>query len=181
MTISVSYILLVPSLIFFLSVVTSITPDVEDGVGGRLSWKQCTWTVRHAKDSGKICECKFRVEHPNSSLHVVYSGVNRVYCNGYHQCCSRWYLKFNDTECNNPGPIDLVVFKRYTDDSPYRTRQAEGYCNNMTRGEVTVELHVGKCLGWHKRHDYDYDNANTGWFEDSPSRILIREVYPYQK
>ncbi|XP_062519021.1 collagen triple helix repeat-containing protein 1-like [Corticium candelabrum] len=177
MTISVSYILLVPSLIFFLSVVTSITPDVEDGVGGRLSWKQCSWTGRYHGDSREIHKCNFAIEHSGNSLHVVYAGVNRVYCNGYHQCCSRWYFTFNGTECNNPGPIDLVVFKRYTDDSPYRTRQAEGYCYNMNSGKVTVALHVGPCVPWSNR----IDNANTGWFEKSPSRILIREVYPYQK
>ena len=48
----------------------------------------------------------------------------------------------------------------------------EGYCENLARGTVSVELWVGKCpresLG----------NAYTGW--NSVSRIMIEEVPPSQ-
>ena len=48
----------------------------------------------------------------------------------------------------------------------------EGFCENLARGTVSVELWVGKCPG------NTPGNAYTGW--DSVSRIMIEEVPPSQ-
>ncbi|XP_062519006.1 collagen triple helix repeat-containing protein 1-like [Corticium candelabrum] len=201
MSITVSFLLL-PSLVFLQTVViaqsttvcTTPTPTPyqrfastetpttafhrknSNGEENRSTWKQCVWNTTNATDDGLIHECNFTVESCGNSLHVVYSGVNRVYCNGYQECCSRWYFTFDGDECDDPAPIDLVVFKRYTEDSPYRTRQMEGYCDKMPNGVVTVGLHVGTCKGMID----ELANAYTGWNEKSPSRILVQEMGPPQ-
>jgi len=48
----------------------------------------------------------------------------------------------------------------------------EGYCENLARGTVSVELWVGKCSG------NTQGDAYTGW--NSVSRIMIEEVPPSQ-
>ena len=48
-------------------------------------------------------------------------------------------------------------------------RSFEGYCENIPRGRVTVELWVGQCHG-----SFILGDALTGW--NSVSRIMIEEV-----
>ena len=55
----------------------------------------------------------------------------------------------------------------------YRNHFFEGYCENLARGTVSVELWVGKCPPGHI-----LGNAYTGW--NSVSRIMIEEVPPSQ-
>ena len=47
-------------------------------------------------------------------------------------------------------------------------RSFEGYCENIARGAVRVELWIGKCKGFTLR------DAATGWTYSS--RIIIEEV-----
>ena len=47
-------------------------------------------------------------------------------------------------------------------------RSFEGYCENIPKGTVRVELWVGQCSG------YNLGNAYTGWI--FVSRIMIEEV-----
>ena len=54
----------------------------------------------------------------------------------------------------------------------YRNHFFEGYCENLARGTVNVELWVGKFPG------YTLGDAVTGW--GSVSRIMIEEVPPSQ-
>ena len=89
--------------------------------------------------------------------------------------CCRWYIKFNGNECSGPLPIESVL---YTDWERgildiYRHHSFEGYCENLPRGTVSVELWVGKCSG------YSLGNAYTGW--NSVSRIMVEEVPPSQQ
>ena len=52
---------------------------------------------------------------------------------------------------------------------PYHHRSFEGYCENIAKGTVRVELLVGQCSG-----GYTLGNAYTGL--SSVSRIMIEEV-----
>ena len=74
-------------------------------------------------------------------------------------------------------PIDSVLYINWpsshsskpTNLSPH---SFEGYCENLARGTVSVELWVGKCTG------FTLGDARTGW--NSVSRIMIEEVPPSQ-
>ena len=84
--------------------------------------------------------------------------------------CNRWYFKFNGNECSGPMTIEAVVYNSWPSGSPnlLHHRLFEGYCENIPKGAVRVELWVGQCsretLG----------DAYTGW--NSVSRIMIEEV-----
>ena len=89
--------------------------------------------------------------------------------------CNRWYFKFNGNECSGPLPIDSVVYNHWPGgrSTIHRNHFFEGYCENLARGTVSIELWVGKCSGYSTPGD-----AGTGW--NSVSRIMIEEVPPSQ-
>ena len=70
--------------------------------------------------------------------------------------------------------IDSVTYNSWKGgySNIHRNHFFEGYCENLARGTVSVELWVGKC-SWTTLGD-----AYTGW--DSVSRIMIEEVPPSQ-
>ena len=117
-------------------------------------------------------ECSFNKLHDNTALRVSYQGNVRVYTDAK---CNRWYFKFNSNECSGPLPIDSVVYNRWNGgrSNIHRSHFFEGYCENLARGTVSVELWVGKCSGYSTLGD-----AYTGW--NSVSRIMIEEVPPSQ-
>ena len=117
-------------------------------------------------------ECSFNKLHDNTALRVSYHGNVRVYG---HDKCNRWYFKFNGHECSGPVPIESVLYT-YWDSGKIsninRHHSFDGYCENLARGTVSVELWVGKCSA------FSLGNAHTGW--NSVSRIMIEEVPPSQ-
>jgi len=137
----------------------------------RANWKQCAWRADDGTDDGKIKECSFNKLHDNTALRVSYQGNVRVYSN---QKCNRWYFKFNGNECSSPLPIDSVIYNSWPGglSQILRHHSFEGYCENLGRGTVSVELWVGKCPG------VSLGDAHTGW--KSVSRIIIEEVPPSQ-
>ncbi|XP_078343483.1 uncharacterized protein LOC144629152 isoform X2 [Oculina patagonica] len=137
------------------------------------NWKQCAWTEGTDTDNGKIKECSFNKLHSNTALKVSYQGTIRVYSS--NSACNRWYLKFNGNECSGPLAIDSLTYINFKGELPnvHRNHFFEGYCENLARGTVTVELWVGKCSGFSTAGD-----ALTGW--NSVSRIMIEEVPPSQ-
>ena len=88
--------------------------------------------------------------------------------------CNRWYFKFNGNECSGPLPIDSVLYINWSGGKSQiiRSHFFEGFCENLPRGTVLVELWVGKCPV------FAVGNAYTGW--NSVSRIMIEEVPPTQ-
>jgi len=133
----------------------------------RANWKQCAWRSQSGTDDGKIMECSFNKLHDNTALRVSYQGNTRVTSNTK---CSRWHFKFNSNECSGPLPIESVVYNHWLGGvaDNYRSHFFEGYCENLARGTISVELWVGKCSG------YSLGDAFTGW--NSVSRIMIEEV-----
>ena len=117
-------------------------------------------------------ECSFNKLHDNTALRVSYQGNVRVNTNG---ACNRWYFKFNGNECNGPLSIESVVYNYWPGglSNINRSHFLEGYCKNLARGTVSVELWVGKCYA-----GFTLGNAYTGW--NSVSRIMIEEVPPSQ-
>ena len=116
-------------------------------------------------------ECSFNKLYDNTALRVSYQGNTQVYSNGK---CNRWYFKFNGSECSGPLPIDSVVYHNWFGKLAhnYRNHFFEGYCENLARGTVSVELWIGKCSS------EALGNAYTGLI--SVSRIMIEEVPPSQ-
>ena len=86
--------------------------------------------------------------------------------------CNRWYFKINGNECNRPAAIEALVYNYWpsgnTNHDQLHHRSFDGYCENIPKGVVRVELWVGKCSG------YTLGDAWTGW--NSVSRIMIEEV-----
>ena len=74
--------------------------------------------------------------------------------------------------------IDSVLYNNWPASDSFkpnnhRPHSFEGYCENLARGTVSVELWVGKCSSYSTAGD-----AFTGW--NSVSRIMIEEVPPSQ-
>jgi len=138
----------------------------------RANWKQCAWKRTDYADIGKIQECSFNKLHDNTALRVSYQGNVRVYSDAK---CNRWYFKFNGNECSGPLPIDSVLYTNWAGEisNILGHHSFDGYCENLARGTVSVELWVGKCPGYSTQGD-----ATTGW--KSVSRITIEEVPPSQ-
>ncbi|KAL9960187.1 hypothetical protein ACROYT_G033605 [Oculina patagonica] len=141
-------------------------------VSGQLAnWKQCVWKLGTHMDNGKIKECSFNKLRSDTALKVSYQGNVRAYSNA---ACNRWYFKFNGNECSGPMSIDSVLYSRWASGIPniHRHHSFEGYCENLARGTVRVELWVGKCSRLRQ------GDAYAGW--KSVSRIMIEEVPPSQ-
>ena len=92
-----------------------------------------------------------------------------VYARNYK--CNRWYFKFSGNECSGPMTIEAAVYIYWlVSGTPnlLHHRSFEGYCENIPKGAVRVELWVGKCSG------QSLGDAVTGW--NSVSWIMIEEV-----
>ncbi|CAH3176753.1 unnamed protein product [Porites evermanni] len=131
------------------------------------NWKQCVWKSDGYTDNGKIKECAFNKLKSDSALKVSFQGNMRVYG---HTKGNRWYFKFNGNECTGPMTIEAVIYNEWSSGNSnlYHHRSFEGYCENIRKGAVRVELWVGKC------GSFTLGNAHTGW--NSVSRIMIEEV-----
>ena len=114
-----------------------------------------------------IQDCSFNKLQDNTALKVSFQGAMRVI--GDTQC-NRWYFKFNGNECSGPMTIEAVVYNDWPSGNPnlLHHRSFEGYCENLARGTVTVELWVGSCSG------RTQGDAYTGW--ESVSRIMVEEM-----
>ena len=114
--------------------------------------------------------CSFNKLRTDIALKVSFQGIMRVAGTG--QRCNRWYIKLNGRECNSPMPIEAVLFNYWPSSvgnpNLLHHRSFEGYCENVARGAVRVELWIGKCKG------FTLGDAATGWTYSS--RIIIEEV-----
>ena len=116
-------------------------------------------------------ECSFNKLHDNTALRVSYQATVEIYSDVR---CNRWYFKFNGNECSGPLPIDSML---YTDwyggiSNIHRHHSFGGYCENLARGRVSVEVWIGRCT------HHSLGDASTGW--QTVSRIMIEEVPPSQ-
>ena len=104
----------------------------------------------------------------NSALRVSFQGNMRV--DGDAKC-NRWYFRFSGNECKGPMTIEAAVYNNWSygkNENQLHHRSFEGYCENIPRGAVRVELWVRQCSG------QTVGDAWTGW--NSVSRIMIEEV-----
>ena len=112
-------------------------------------------------------ECSFNKLQSSTALKVSFQGNMRIHGDTR---CSRWYFKFNGNECSGPMTIEAVVYNDWSSGNSdlHHHRSFEGYCENMPRGAINVELWVGSCSG------VSQGDAYTGW--NSVSRIIVEEV-----
>ena len=113
-------------------------------------------------------DCAFNKLQSSSALRVSFHGNTKV---EFHNGCNRWYFKFNGNECSGPMTIETIVYKYWSSGSNHNLlhhRSFEGYCENIPKGAVRVELWVGQCSS------QPLGDAHTGW--NSVSRIMIEEV-----
>ena len=117
-----------------------------------------------------VQDCSFSKLRTDTALKVSFQGIMRVAGTG--QRCNRWYIKLNGRECNSPVPTEAVLFNSWPSSvgnpNVLHHRSFEGYCENITRGAVRVELWIGKCKG------FTLGDAATGWTYSS--RIIVEEV-----
>ena len=112
-------------------------------------------------------DCSFNKLKSDTALKVSYQGNVRMYSTSK---CIRLYFKFNGNECSGPMTIEAGVYSYWPGSTPnlHYHRSFEGYCENITKGTVRVELWVGQCSS------YSLGDAYTGWI--FVSRIMIEEV-----
>lgn len=112
-------------------------------------------------------DCTFNKLKSNTALKVSFQGNIRMRSD---QKCNRWYFRFNGNECTGPMTIEAAVYSDWPGSLPnlHHHRSFEGYCENIPKGTVRVELWVGQCGSW------KLGDAYTGWV--FVSRIMIEEV-----
>ena len=112
-------------------------------------------------------DCSFNKLKSDTALKVSYQGNVRMHSD---QKCIRLYFKFNGNECSGPMTIEAGVYSDWAGGIPnlHHHRSFEGYCENISKGTVRVELWVGQCSS------FSLGNAYTGWI--FVSRIMIEEV-----
>ncbi|CAH3028539.1 unnamed protein product, partial [Porites evermanni] len=112
-------------------------------------------------------DCSFNKLKSDTALKVSYQGNVRMHSD---QKCIRLYFKFNGNECSGPMTIEAGVYSDWAGGIPnlHHHRSFDGYCENISKGTVRVELWVGQCSS------YSLGNAYTGWI--FVSRIMIEEV-----
>ncbi|XP_078613507.1 uncharacterized protein LOC144883124 [Branchiostoma floridae x Branchiostoma japonicum] len=135
------------------------------GTAARARVKQCVWNnLNNGADSGKIVDCQFNKASSTTALRLTWNGVLRY--TGSSGGCARWFFTVNGEECNNPAPIDGVVYTPGVE--IHRVSTIDGLCYNMPAGSLTVAFNVGTCAG------YAAGNAYTGW--NSYSRVILEEL-----
>ena len=111
-------------------------------------------------------DCQFTKIKDDTTLHVVFQG--NILLGGCSNCCKRWFITFNGTECGGPLPIDAVLWISNSNNDDHRHGAIEGYCDNIGKGNIRVGISIGNCPG------YGNSNGRTGW--KSVSRLIIDEV-----
>ncbi|CAH3152265.1 unnamed protein product [Porites lobata] len=130
------------------------------------NWKQCVWKSYSNTDNGKIKDCSFNKLKADTALKVSYQGNVKMYGD---RKCIRLYFKFNGNECSGPMTIEAGIYSDWLSvPNLHHHRSFEGYCENIPKGTVRVELWVGQCRG------HSLGDAYTGWI--FVSRIMIEEV-----
>ena len=118
--------------------------------------------------------CNFMKFEQQTYLYVHVSSNMRIA--GCSNCCKRWYVTFNGSECT-PVPIDGVVYMHAGTGSQFnnlhRPRVVAGHCKINKKGRVNVALNVGDCP------NHNGGDAHTGW--DSATRIHVEEMEPPQQ
>lgn len=111
-------------------------------------------------------DCSFNKLKADTALKVSYQGNVKMYGD---QKCIRLYFKFNGNECSGPMTIEAGIYSDWPSvPNLHHHRSFEGYCENIPKGTVRVELWVGQCRG------HSLGDAYTGWI--FVSRIMIEEV-----
>ena len=112
-------------------------------------------------------DCSFNKLKADTALKVSYQGNVRMRSDSK---CIRLYFKFNGNECSGPMTIEACVYSDWRGSVPdlRHHRSFEGYCENIPKGTVRVELWVGQC------RCLSLGDAYTGWI--FVSRIMLEEI-----
>ncbi|PFX15134.1 Collagen triple helix repeat-containing protein 1 [Stylophora pistillata] len=138
------------------------------------NWKQCAWNSPMDTDKSVSSFPRNALLTTCSQIRPLKSHTKETFVYRDPTAnCNRWYFKFNGNECSGSLPVYSVLYTRYSSTpNILRPHFFEGFCENLPRGTVQVELWVGKCS------EEILGNAYSGW--NSVSRIMIEEVPPSQ-
>lgn len=126
-------------------------------------------------DEGPITSltCKISKTASDSALRVNFNTNLRV--SECSNCCVRWFVTFNGTECVDPAPIEAVIYNLNADDvNIHRAATIAGICS-ATEAEVLGEgvweavLNVMQCKDFNMTY-----NAYTGF--QTLSTINLEEM-----
>ena len=126
-------------------------------------------------DQGPInsINCSINKTSPESALRVTFNGNIRL--TDCHDCCMRWFMTIDGSECVTPAPIDGVLYTINAEIvNIHRGSTITGICSETVNGTIGVGLHdvtlnVGMCDGFNETY-----NAFTGF--QSISTINIDEM-----
>ena len=124
----------------------------------RLNWKQCVWYREDPKDSGLIQVLFYTITVSASVFSFLFfnrtvdlgnittiqhfmSGTFRVFCTR-GSCCFPLVFTFNGQECSGPMAIDGILYGESAITNPHRHRQIEGYCENISAGQLTIAFNI---------------------------------------
>ncbi|XP_013388916.1 collagen triple helix repeat-containing protein 1 [Lingula anatina] len=134
--------------------------------------RQFTWTdINDGKDDGLIKEVTFFKAEMSTMLRVAFHGNIRVMTPaGQTESCRRYWLTFNNTECDSPASIDTQFYSTHQYNI-HRDSTLEGICEHLRSGQVAIGVHVGPCKRGESQLGGD---AYTGW--NSATRIIVEEI-----
>ena len=113
---------------------------------------------------------------PDSALHVTFNGNLRL--TDCSDCCMRWFITINGSECVDLAPIDGVLYNSASYINIHRGMTITGICNQTNNetimGVETYEavLNVGMCEGFNESYNVytGFQGVSTMNIEEMPLR-----------
>ena len=148
-------------------------------------WSHCAVPILPTEigslDEGDISPltCSITKMASNSALRISFNTNLRV--SDCSDCCVRWFVTVNGSECLNPAPIEAVVYNLKADNvNIHRAATIAGICSETAAGALgegvwTAVLNVMQCDGFNTSY-----NAYTGFQTLSTINIeeMPRRKYP---
>ena len=129
-------------------------------------------------DNGSLpsTACRITKTSPDSSLRVAFNGNLRL--TGCSNCCMRWFVTIDGSECVDPAPIDGVLYNSASYVNIHRGATITGICNQTENETITgtgtyeAVLNVGMCEGFNESYNAftGFQGVSTMYIEEMPRR-----------
>lgn len=124
--------------------------------------------------------CTLSKTSNDTALRVNFNGNIRI--TDCHDCCMRWFLTINGSECVDPAPIEAVLYSINAERvNIHRGSTIAGICwatedGVIGEGEYNVTLNVGMCDGFNETYNAytGFNSLSTINMEEMPTRESFR-------
>lgn len=137
-----------------------------------VAWKECIWESELSlTDFGFVAECYIVKQENDTSIRITVNTGVGINCR--YNCCYKWYITFDGSQCKVPGAIDIAIYSNtetsITQDIPLLLIGTcnENYFTKLEAGVHRVQLNVGSCGNF-------IQNTYAGY--DITSRFIIEEI-----